>query len=183
MIKSRTHSRIAFFFTVLVLTLVSSLLSSCASVPTPDKGEGTLFALPVLYFSTAPKDLQTNIHYIMTIYSIDTDKTYTVQIPPHKGKDYIMVSSLPEGRYRITEYDSKGFQEDFQNKLKDSQDFQVVKGKITLSPYKFVNRIDENPKTKLHTYYSDLMIIDEKQQARMMNHLRGTGEWAPWFTE
>lgn len=180
MTKKAGYTRIIVLVAAFVLSTSAVLLSSCASTPSPDSGEGTLLAIPALYFSTAPVDLQTSVYYNVTIYNLDTDTKYTVRFPSYKGDDYILIDFLPEGTYRITEYESKGFPENIRMMLQDPLDFFVKKGEIMLTPYKYVSRIDENPQTKFHTYYIDWVLIDEKQRERMMDIFRNNPDYAAW---
>jgi len=140
-----------------------------------------LLAIPALYFSNAPVDLQTSIYYNARIYNLDTDSEYTVRFPSHKGDDYILVDFLPAGTYRFTGYESKGFSDNMRVTLNNPIDFPIKKGEITIPPYKWVSRIDENPETKHHTYFFDWMPIDDDQRERIMAIFRNNPDFAAWL--
>lgn len=175
------YSQLYALVVAIMLAGSTVLVSSCASTPSPDTGEGTLLAIPALYFSNGPVDLNTNIYYIVTLYRLDTEEKILVTIPSYKGDDYILVDSLPEGRYRITEYESKNYVNDMQWKFNNPEDFMVKKGEVTISPYKFVSRIEETSQINFYTYYVNFIPVDEKQHERMMNVLRANPDFAAWF--
>ena len=56
-----------------------------------------------------------------------------------------------------------------------------LKREITIPPYKWVSRIDENPKTKHHTYFFDWIILTDDQRERMMDIFRNNPKFAAWI--
>lgn len=169
--------------TLAIFSLIS-LSTSCSSIPSPNTGNGTLLAIPILRFSSASAtSIQGTVSYNLNIEHVDTKKNYPILITPTGTYEYRFADVLPEGKYRLVDYEPLGLINAKRESFPKNKELTIEKGKITIFPYKLVTLISENKQTGRHYYGLYFFDIDDSQNERIKTYFKENPAYGPWFSE
>ncbi|MGL1893989.1 MAG: redoxin family protein [Spirochaetaceae bacterium] len=123
-------------FRLTTLFTIFMLLSCVTTMPTPDKGKGTLVILPLQH--NIEHRFELHFDYYVQINDIQTGKrVYSIKIPDNRN--YIFIRSLKPGDYYVAGYrwrtDNKSG--DLISFNREFSPFRVEKGVVSLTPYGF----------------------------------------------
>lgn len=119
-----------------ILFVFSLFILSCATIPSPDKGKGTLLVIPLEHEMEISEGAWYD--YYLEIAEVDTDKKVRAVVIS-KNKDFLLVQNLKPGDYYISGYKWKTSNQmgDLHVFYKTFAPFSLEKGVMTMAPIGF----------------------------------------------